>query len=223
MEALLSTAYLPPVEWMAAYAQADAVWLEAEEHYLKQTCRNRCILLNVSGSIELSVPVSKTLPNHCPVREMRISYAENWPRNHWRSIVTSYSTSPYFLYYRDYLEPFFLRRYDWLWDFNLEMLSVLLRLLRLALLFRLGIGAFFVAGGGGTAVGAPDVCFVAGMTLAAAFLVVLADGRRLAFRLFRGTGDGVFQVFDEVADGFGEMIEHGNKTRGDHPADRASR
>lgn len=131
MEALLSTAYLPPVEWFAAYAQADAVWLEAEEHYLKQTYRNRCILLNVSGSVELSVPVSKTVPNHCPIREMRISYAENWPRNHWRSIETSYSTSPYFLYYRDYLEPFYLRRYDWLWDFNLEMLSVMLRLLRL--------------------------------------------------------------------------------------------
>ncbi|MBQ6667533.1 MAG: WbqC family protein [Bacteroidales bacterium] len=131
MEALLSTAYLPPVEWFAAYAQADAVWLEAEEHYLKQTYRNRCILLNVSGSVELSVPVSKTVPNHCPIRGMRISYAENWPRNHWRSIETSYSTSPYFLYYRDYLEPFYLRRYDWLWDFNLEMLSVMLRLLRL--------------------------------------------------------------------------------------------
>ena len=131
MEALLSTAYLPPVEWMAAYAQAGAVWLEAEDHYLKQTYRNRCILLNVSGPIELSIPVSKTVPNHCPVREMRISYAENWPRNHWRSIVTSYGTSPYFLYYRDYLEPFYQRRYDWLWDFNLEMLAVLLRLLRL--------------------------------------------------------------------------------------------
>ena len=131
MEALLSTAYLPPVEWFAAYAQADAVWLEAEEHYLKQTYRNRCILLIVRGSVELSVPVSKTVPNHCPIRGMRISYAENWPRNHWRSIETSYSTSPYFLYYRDYLEPFYLRRYDWLWDFNLEMLSVMLRLLRL--------------------------------------------------------------------------------------------
>ena len=131
MDVLLSTAYLPPVEWFAAYAQADVVWLEAEEHYLKQTYRNRCILLNVSGSIELSVPVSKTAPNHCPVREMRISYAENWPRNHWKSLETSSGTSPYFLYYRDYLEPFYLRRYDWLWDFNLEMLSVLLRLLRL--------------------------------------------------------------------------------------------
>ena len=56
MDVLLSTAYLPPVEWFAAYAQADVVWLEAEEHYLKQTYRNRCILLNVSGSVELSVP-----------------------------------------------------------------------------------------------------------------------------------------------------------------------
>ena len=131
MDVLLSTAYLPPVEWFAAYAQAETVWLEAEEHYLKQTYRNRCILLNVSGSVELSIPVSKTVPNHCRVREMRITYAENWPRNHWRSIETSYSTSPYFLYYRDYLEPFYQQRYDWLWDFNLEMLSVLLRLLRL--------------------------------------------------------------------------------------------
>lgn len=131
MDVLLSTAYLPPIEYFAAMAQADEVYLDAHEHYLKQSYRNRCVLLNVSGVIALSVPVSKTLPNHCPVRDMRIAYKEAWQRNHWKSMETSYGTSPYFLYYRDYLEPFYRKRYDFLWDFNMEMLAVLLRLLRL--------------------------------------------------------------------------------------------
>lgn len=131
-EILLTTAYLPPVEYFAVCAQADKVFVEANEHYLKQTYRNRCILLNVSGPIELSIPVSKTQPNHCPVRDMRITYVENWQRNHWKSMETSYSTSPYFLYYRDYLEPFYIgRKYAFLFDFNMEMAEVLFRLLRL--------------------------------------------------------------------------------------------
>lgn len=132
MDVLLSTAYLPPVEYFAACAQAGKVYVEADEHYLKQTYRNRCILLNVSGPIDLSIPVSKTQPNHCPIRDMRITYIENWRRNHWKSMETSYSTSPYFLYYRDYLEPFYTgRRYDFLFDFNMEMAEVIFRLLRL--------------------------------------------------------------------------------------------
>ena len=132
MDVLLSTAYLPPVEYFAVCAQADKVFVEADEHYLKQTYRNRCILLNVSGPIDLSIPVSKTQPNHCPIRDMRITYIENWRRNHWKSMETSYSNSPYFLYYRDYLEPFYTgRKYDFLFDFNMEMAEVLFRLLRL--------------------------------------------------------------------------------------------
>ncbi len=132
-EILLTTAYLPPIEYFAAMAQAERVWIEAQEHYMKQSYRNRCILLNVSGTIELSIPVSKTQPNHCPIRDMRIAYVENWQRNHWKSIETSYATSPYFLYYRDYLEPFYTeRKYSFLFDFNQEMLSVLCRLLRLS-------------------------------------------------------------------------------------------
>lgn len=132
MDVLLSTAYLPPVEYFAACAQAERVFVEASEHYLKQTYRNRCILLNVSGPIELSIPVSKTQPNHCPIRDMRITYVENWQRNHWKSMETSYGTSPYFLYYRDYLEPFYTgHRHEFLFDFNMEMTEVILRLLRL--------------------------------------------------------------------------------------------
>lgn len=133
MDVLLSTAYLPPVEYFAAMAQADSVHVEAHEHYRKQSYRNRCVLLNVSGVLELSVPVSKTLPNHCPVRDMRIAYREPWQRNHWKSLETSYSTSPYFLYYRDYLEPFYLsHKYAFLLDFNMELTQTICRLLRLS-------------------------------------------------------------------------------------------
>ncbi|MBO4402401.1 MAG: WbqC family protein [Bacteroidales bacterium] len=130
-EILLSTAYLPPVEYMAAMVQAESVCIEAHEHYHKQTYRNRCRILSVYGPEILSIPVSKTTPNHCPIREMRISYAENWRQTHWKTFTTCYDTSPYFLYYRDYLEPFYCgKKYDFLFDFNWDLLEIILQLLK---------------------------------------------------------------------------------------------
>lgn len=129
---LLSSAYLPPVEYMAAIAKSEETFIEAFEHYHKQTCRNRCVLLSATGPTILSIPVSKTTPNHCPIREMRINYAENWRRTHWKTIITCYDTSPYFLYYRDYLEPFYCgKKYDFLFDFNMDLLQTIMKLLRL--------------------------------------------------------------------------------------------
>ena len=128
---LFSSAYLPPVEYMAAFVQTTQPLIESHEHYHKQSFRNRCVVLSATGPVSLSIPVSKTIPNHCPIREMRISYAENWQRNHWKTMESCYGCSPYFLYYRDYLEPFFLRKkYDFLFDLNCDLLDVICKLLK---------------------------------------------------------------------------------------------
>ena len=132
MSILFSTAYLPPVEYMAAFVQTNEPVIEAHEHYHKQSYRNRCVILSATGPVSLSIPVSKTRPNHCPIREMRINYTEPWQRNHWKTMESCYGCSPYFLYYRDYLEVFFLeKKHQFLFEFNWNLMDVICKLLKI--------------------------------------------------------------------------------------------
>ena len=123
---LLSTAYLPPFEYVQKCIQG-AVRIEACEHYIKQSYRNRTLIATANGVQSLSIPVVH-LSSKMPIRDVRIDYATPWQRLHWKSIDTAYSGSPYFLYFQDYLKPFYEKRYDFLFDYNLELTLVILKL-----------------------------------------------------------------------------------------------
>lgn len=135
MAPLLTTSYLPPVEYFAFLTQEEA-WLEHCEHYRKQTFRNRCVILTSNGPEALTVPIVHSR-NHEPIAETRIDYAMPWQRTHWRAIVSAYGCSPYFLYYQDLLRPFYEQRHERLFDFNLQLTRTLLRMLQLPAQFHL--------------------------------------------------------------------------------------
>jgi hypothetical protein len=50
---------------------------------------------------------------------------------HWRSIVTAYNKSPYFLFYRDLFEPVYQKKHTLLISLNLEILNSILRSLKI--------------------------------------------------------------------------------------------
>jgi hypothetical protein len=126
----LPTAFFPPVAYMALCLKADEVVIEAEETYTKQTCRNHCSIYGPNGRQLLSIPVKKVNGNHTKTRDIRIVNDLPWQKNHWRSIETAYNQSPFFLYYRDEFEQYFINRADFLLDFNIEILETLFRVLR---------------------------------------------------------------------------------------------
>ncbi len=128
---LLSTAYLPPISWMALAAQSDEVRIESCETYPKQTYRNRCNIAVSSGVLSLTVPVKKVNGNHTITRDTAIDNSGNWQSLHWRSIITAYSKSPYFLFYRDIFEPLFENKYHSLLEFNHNLLLVLFKAMQI--------------------------------------------------------------------------------------------
>ena len=65
----------------------------------------------------------------CLMRDVRISDHGEWRHLHWNAIVSAYGESPFFLYYADDLRPFFERRWDFLFDFNMEITMKLCELL----------------------------------------------------------------------------------------------
>ena len=131
MKALLSTAYLPPVEYFLLIEKSDGCVVEHFEHYSKQSYRNRTCILTGNGKQALSIPVEQT-HQKILTKDVKIDYATRWQTNHWRAITAAYNSSPYFLYYQDYLRPFYEKKYTFLIDYNTELLQMLLKFLKLS-------------------------------------------------------------------------------------------
>ena len=126
---ILSSAYLAPVEYYAALAKADKVLLEHCDHYVKQTYRNRCRIATANGTMDLSIPVEKISKEKQLTRDIRISHFTDWQQQHWRSIESAYNSTPFFEYYKDDFLPFYEKKWNFLWDFNLTLLEKVLELI----------------------------------------------------------------------------------------------
>lgn len=124
---LLPLLYFPSVAWLSLLYRSEEVMLEACENYSKGSLRNRCYLAGPNGVQRLSIPLETGKHQQKPIREVRIAYDEPWQRQHWRSIRTAYGNAPFFEHYADELRPFFEKHFDFLFDFNLEILHFLRR------------------------------------------------------------------------------------------------
>jgi len=126
MQKIFSIAYFPPIDYVLEMNNANHVFIEAYENYQKQTYRNRATILTGNGLQDLIIPVVRTSVK--VMKEIQIDNSVAWQRNHWKTIESAYNNSPYFLYYRDFFEPFFQKKQFFLFDFNLELLHLLRKL-----------------------------------------------------------------------------------------------
>ena len=130
--AVLPMFYLPPVDYFTKLvAYKPEVVFEGHEHFPKQTYRNRAEIYSPDGRQVLTVPVIKGSKNHTLIQDVQISYDFRWQRNHWLSMQTCYRSSAYFEYYEDDFAPFYQKQTKYLFDYNRELLALLLRLLKI--------------------------------------------------------------------------------------------
>lgn len=129
-DVLFSTAYMPPIAYMAAMMRQTDATIEVKETYSKQTYRNRCTILTANGPLDLTIPVSRPSGNRSRTEEIIISYAEPWNVRHWRAIESAYSASPYFLYYRDGIEQLLKKRHERLVELNTSLTEHLIKTIK---------------------------------------------------------------------------------------------
>jgi hypothetical protein len=128
---LLSTAYFAPIQYYSKLLNAEIVYIEQFENFIKQTYRNRCVILGGNGPIQLIVPVVKGRGPKILIKDLKISYDTDWQRNHWRTIFSAFSSSPFFEYYKDDIHPFFKSKHLYLLDFNLKIHETICELLEI--------------------------------------------------------------------------------------------
>ena len=128
--ALFSTAYFPPISYVAAMLNKQVVVVEQYETFPKQTYRNRAVMATANGLLPLSVPVIRTNGNHTYTKDMDICYNENWTAKHWRAIESAYNSSPYFLYYKDDVEAILNKKHRTLLELNMDILAFVFKKLK---------------------------------------------------------------------------------------------
>jgi hypothetical protein len=130
--AVLPMFYLPPVEYFVQLnTYKPGILIEREEHFPKQTYRNRANIYSADGVLTLVVPVIKGSKNHTKIKDVRISYDFDWQRLHWLSLQACYRRSAYFEYYEDEFSVFYQKKYHHLFDYNLELLEFILKSIKL--------------------------------------------------------------------------------------------
>ena len=125
---------MPSITTMAVIVQQKPVW-EVWDNYQKQTFRNRCYVCTDRGRHLLNIPIRHVggEQGRQRTRDVRIDNSYPWQRLHWRTLQTSYRTSPFFEFYEDSIADIYHRKFDFLLDFNLKTMALTADLMELAL------------------------------------------------------------------------------------------
>lgn len=124
--------YNPPVQYFRHALRSDGLLIEQHENYVKQSYRNRCHVLTAHGVVPLSIPILRgNSKDKTIITEIEIDYSQKWYNVHWRTIQAAYGRAPYFEFYSDYIRQAYERQPKYLFDLNVELLRLYLKLLKL--------------------------------------------------------------------------------------------
>jgi hypothetical protein len=116
-------AYFGSVRYLQEMTQHNTVILEINDHFPKQTFRNRAVILSSQGSQTLTVPLIKPNGSKTLTKDIGISYTEKWQLIHWRAIQTAYASAPYFEHYACDIQALIFNKANSLVELNRSILD----------------------------------------------------------------------------------------------------
>ena len=130
MKTVLSSVYAGNLWYYSVFAKSSKVYIDGFENFRKQSYRNRCVISSPNGPLKLIIPIIRISKNI--VKDVKIDNHQNWRKIHWKSLESSYRSSPYFEFYEEEFKPLYLeKKIEYLLDFNQQLNLVLLRCLNL--------------------------------------------------------------------------------------------
>lgn len=113
--------YFGPISYFGKLIQADDYEFEIHENFPKQTYRNRCYIQGANGKLRLAIPTKHN--GKRAMKDIEVSYDSNWQKEHFKSLVSAYQSSPYFEYYEDAIAKIYEKKEKFLLDINFKTLD----------------------------------------------------------------------------------------------------
>ncbi len=126
---ILSTAYLPNIQYFSKILPGKEVIIEVHDTYQKQSYRNRAVIYGANGPLDLVIPVKRPQSNQTKTCDVLLDYDMPWNQTHWKAIVSAYRHSAFFEIFEEELKPLYDAPTKFLIDWNFLLLDTLLEII----------------------------------------------------------------------------------------------
>ena len=118
---VLPIAYFGNLEYFWYFVKHNKVTIDIGETYVKQSFRNRSEIYGANGKLNISIPVVRPHGAKSKTNQIKFSEAEDWKKNHWKSIESAYRRTPFYEFYIDQIHDLFFTEYVTLAELNLAL------------------------------------------------------------------------------------------------------
>ena len=110
-------------------SQADVFVFFDDVQYRSNGFQNRNYIKTNTGKMLLSVPVLSKF--NSKINEVKIDKTKNWYKKHKKSIMTNYSKTDFFEYYKNSIEEIYETEYEYLVELNTKVIKFFLNELKI--------------------------------------------------------------------------------------------
>ena len=119
MNLIIELQYFSPFVAFKYSIVSTNIFFDIYEKFRKMSFRNRCVIATANGLQNLTVPIEGGRDQKAAFKDLRIANRYDWQMQHWRTISSAYSRSPWFGFYEPGLFPLYQKRFEFLTDWNL--------------------------------------------------------------------------------------------------------
>ncbi len=129
MKIIIHPTYFPNIFSFKKIINSTNILFEVNDHYVKQTLRNRTSIHAANGKLNLSVPVKFSSTKKERYKDIKICYDSNWQKIHLKSIESAYKNSPFYDFFEDYFINFYNKKEKFLVDLNFSSIRLIFEIL----------------------------------------------------------------------------------------------
>lgn len=129
MKIIIHPTYFPNIFSFKTIINSTNILFEVNDHYVKQTLRNRTSIHAANGKLNLSVPVKFSSTKKEKYKDIKICYDSNWQKIHLKSIESAYKNSPFYDFFEHYFINFYNKKEKFLVDLNFSSIRLIFEIL----------------------------------------------------------------------------------------------
>ena len=114
--------YLPWLPFFDKMSKVDVFVVSDLDQYSNNDFHNRVKIKSDKGFFYLTIPIRRNQVFK-KINEVFLPEDNFWIKRHWKSIIASYSSTPYFNEHKEGLEKIFKNNFKKLIDLNLEFIK----------------------------------------------------------------------------------------------------